>query len=147
MANGQKSYVKEIVAAVVIAVLAGGSAPWWWSALVGDGSQQPSGNGPIDNGPGDGFPCEDPSISLSRGSGPSGTEVVVRGRGFPSDESVEVRFHTEDLPPARTDPEGNFEVNVVIPGTFDAFAPQQFSLGATTKPTICSDTAPFDLTA
>lgn len=148
MAEERTSYFKQIVAAIVIALVAGGTAPWWWTALFDDSGGSNSnhqGNGTIPDGPV--FECQDPSISLSRGSGPSGTHVVVRGSGFPSDEAVEVRFHTEALPPARTDGEGSFEDEVVIPGTFDAFAPQQFEISATTKPTVCSDSTPFALTS
>lgn len=146
MAEQRRSYVKEIVVAVVIALLAGGSAPWWWAALF-DNSPQPPPNGPTGNGiHTGGLPCEDPSISLSRGTGPSGTQVVVRGSGFPADEAVDVRFSTEALPPARTDTDGTFKVEVVVPGTFDAFAPQQFEIVATTTPTVCFDSAPFQLT-
>ena len=107
---------------------------------------------PFDSDPGrpspsNGLPCVDASISLSRGAGPSGTEVVVRGRGFPSDEAVKIRFHTEELLPSRTDASGAFEVEVVIPGTFDPFAPQQFTLSAVTTATVCSASVPFQLTA
>jgi hypothetical protein len=147
VAEGRRSYVKEIVVAVVIALLAGGTAPWWWTSIF-DNSPQPASNDQEGNGfILDGLPCKDPSVSLSRGSGPSGTHTVVRGSGFPSDEAVDVRFATETLPPARTDLEGAFEVEVVVPGTFDAFAPKQFEITATTKPTICFDSAPFLLTS
>jgi len=91
--------------------------------------------------------CDDPSLSLSTGSGPSGTVVAVRGTGFPGDERVDLRFHTEALVPARTDDEGTFEVDVTVPGTFDAFAPTRFELSATTRPTICTSTAPYQLTS
>jgi hypothetical protein len=108
-------------------------------------SWPPGGNGPSPS-PSNGRPCDDASISLSRGSGPSGTEVVVSGGGFPSDEAVRLRFHTEELLPSRTDAGGAFEVEVVIPGTFDPFAPQQFTLSAVTSPTVCAGSAPFELT-
>jgi hypothetical protein len=108
-------------------------------------SWPPGGDGPSPS-PSNGQPCADASISLSRGSGPSGTEVVVTGRGFPSDEAVRLRFHTEELLPSRTDAGGDFEVTVVIPGTFDPFAPQQFTVSALTTPTVCSASVPFQLT-
>ena len=90
-----------------------------------------------------GGPCDDPQLSLSDGSGPSGTEVVVRGSGFPGREDVDLRFHTESLTPARTDDGGNFEVNVRIPGSFDPFAPQQFDIVASAD--ACSDNIAFQL--
>jgi hypothetical protein len=138
--RGPRSHLKEIVTAVVIALLASGTAPWWWNELFGN--ERPPENGPNEVT----LPCEDPSVSLSQGTGPSGTEVVVRGSGFPSDEAVEVRFHTEALRPARTSTDGTFEVNIVVPGTFDVFAPGQFEIRATTTPTVCFDSAPFQLT-
>lgn len=132
-------HLKQILAGVVVALLVGGSAPWWWTEIFGNGS---------DNGPNGGTSshCDDPAVSLSRGAGPSGTEVVVRGSGYPADEAVEVRFHTEALPPARTSTDGTFEVDIVVPGTFDPFAPKQFEIRATTTPTVCFDSAPFELT-
>lgn len=87
--------------------------------------------------------CDDPQLSLSDGSGPSGTEIVVSGSGFPGDRNVDLRFHTEALAPGRTDGEGSFEASVRIPGTFDVFAPQQFSITATAN--VCSQDAPFQL--
>jgi hypothetical protein len=139
----RRSYVKEILVALVVAIVAGGSAPWWWSAIF---DSKPAESSKQQEEIKDFRPCRDPSLSLSRGSGPSGTHVTVRGRGYPSDEEVDVRFHTEALPPARTSDEGEFSDDVVIPGTFDAFAPQQFEIRAVTRPTICSDAAPFQLT-
>ncbi len=143
MAEERKSHLKEIVVAVVVALLVGSSAPWWWQALFGDDG---GANGNDDGTPVVSLSCRDPALSLSRGTGPSGTAVVVRGSGFPSDESVGLRFHTEALPPARTDADGAFEVEVVIPGTFDVFAPQRFDIRASTSPTICSESTPFELT-
>lgn len=97
-------------------------------------------------GGGGGSPCSNPAISLSHGSGPSGSAVTVTGKGFPNDEKVSLRFHTEELTPARTSSAGEFSVGVRIPGTFDAFAPQQFSITAVTTPTVCSDEASYRLT-
>jgi hypothetical protein len=101
-------------------------------------------NGP--NGPDADFHfgiCDDPRLSLSDGSGPSGTQIVVSGSGFPGDRNVELRFHTEALAPARTDDEGSFEADVRIPGTYDPFAPRQFDIVATAN--VCSQRAPFQL--
>jgi hypothetical protein len=90
--------------------------------------------------------CVDASISLSRGSGPSGTQIAVRGKGFPSEERVTLRFATEEMLPSRTDADGAFEGKVVIPGTFDAFAPMQVMLVAETSTPVCFASAPFQLT-
>jgi hypothetical protein len=107
--------------------------------------------GPLDlpdfsNGSSGGGPCANASISLSRGSGPSGTGVTVSGSGFSADESVELRFHTEALPPSRVSADGKFSVQIAIPGTFDTFAPMQFEIRATSRPSLCSGSAPFQLT-
>jgi hypothetical protein len=138
----QSSHLKEIITAVVVALLVGGTAPWWWTGLFANGQTEPS--GPPANG--NSLPCSDLSISLSRGSGPSGTEVTVRGSGFPSDEAVEMRFHTETLLPSRTQTDGTFGVDIVVPGTFDVFAPIQIEIRATTTPTVCFASAAFELT-
>jgi hypothetical protein len=138
----ESSHLKQIITGVVVALLVGGTAPWWWTELFGNGQSEP--NGPPANG--NSLPCSDPSISLSRGTGPSGMELAVRGSGFPSDEAVELRFHTEALLPSRTQTDGTFAVDIVVPGTFDVFAPTQFEITATTTPTVCSDSAAFELT-
>lgn len=90
--------------------------------------------------------CRDPAISLSRGSGPSGTKVTVRGTGFPSDAPVELRYHTETLEPARTDPSGGFSAKVTIPGLMDPFAPIQVTISATTIREVCQARAVYKLT-
>ena len=90
--------------------------------------------------------CGEPSLSLSKGSGPSGTRITVKGSGFPSHESVELRFHTEEMLPERTDSSGQFSASVTIPGTFDFAAPFQFYIQALTSPSGCSGTTPFRLT-
>ena len=152
----RRSYLKEILVAVVVALAAGGSAPWWVSAITDRPPKESARPGAPSDTIGeladttgdapDARPCTDPSVSLSRGSGPSGTQVKISGSGFPSDERVDIRFHTEALPPARTEADGRFSVDAVIPGTFDVFAPQTFEIRATTKPTICNESAPFRLT-
>lgn len=90
--------------------------------------------------------CDGEQLSLSQGRGPSGTEVTVSGSGFAPDEDVDLRFHTETLTPSRTDGTGAFEVVVTIPGSFDAFAPGQFDIHASTNP-ACRDSVPFQLTS
>ena len=101
--------------------------------------------GPTPTSPGP-FGCAAPTLSLSKGSGPSGTHVVVSGSGFPANEPVEMRFHTELLPPSQTGPDGTFQVEIVVPGTFDSFVGQQFTISAVTSPSICHKEAPFKLT-
>ena len=97
--------------------------------------------------PGGGVPtCQSPALSLSKGSGPSGTHVVVNGTGFPSNQSVEMRFHTELLAPSQTSADGSFKVEIVVPGTFDSFIGQQFTIRAVSTPSVCSKDAPFKLT-
>ena len=101
-------------------------------------------NGPTpDPGSGDGPSACEASLSLSRGRGPSGSIVRVSGAGFPPNEEVELLFHTEFLPSARTDSSGAFRARITIPGTFDAFAGQQFQIFAATP--TCGDRAQFFL--
>jgi hypothetical protein len=87
--------------------------------------------------------CE-PQVSLSRGRGPSGTRLTISGDGFHPNSEVELRFHTEALPPARSDDEGTFSVAARIPGTFDVFAPFSVTIFAASRG--CVDTANFRLT-
>ena len=147
MADGRTSYTKQVIAGIVIALAAGGSAPWWLSALLNHNDGTGGGGGGGGGHVVENQTCGNASISLSQGSGPSGTQIVITGTGFPSNEAVDVIFSTEALAPARTDDQGGFRDEVVVPGTFDAFAPQQFSITATTKPTVCFDDAPFQLTS
>ena len=119
----------------------------------GDGDSRGGGNGDSEESPitpitttDDFARCVEPALSLSVGSGPSGTEVVVSGTGFPDDQAVDLRFHVEPLPPSRTDTEGSFQVAVTIPGSLDAFAPSTFQINASTSPTVCFADATFELT-
>ena len=127
--------------AAILTFLVGIDVVDWPPSSQPDGSNGASSNddwgGQIPDGP-----C-DPEISLSRGSGPSGTETVVSGSGFPADTRIDIRFHTEAMAPGRTDSNGSFQTEVVIPGTFDAFAPQQFEITASA---VCAARAPFELT-
>jgi hypothetical protein len=113
------------------------------SVPAGDGPRQPTASERLPQA----GPCTHPKISLSKGKGPSGTKVTITGTGFPSNADVETRFHVETMAPALTDEKGAFEGRVVIPGSLDPFAPQQFDISAsTTSPTVCSARAPFRLT-
>jgi hypothetical protein len=86
------------------------------------------------------------SIALSKGSGPSGTQITVSGHGFRPGEQIEVRFHTEIIATAQADSKGDFSVAARIPGSFDAFAPQQFTITATGTSSARSARLPFSLT-
>jgi len=87
------------------------------------------------------------TLSVSSGSGPSGTEITLSGTGFGGSEAVEIRFHTEFIATAQADGHGAFsEVHARIPGSFDAFAPQQFDIVATGQSTARSARVPFQLT-
>jgi hypothetical protein len=87
------------------------------------------------------------TLSVSSGSGPSGTEITLSGTVFGGSEAVEIRFHTESIATARADGNGVFSgVHARIPGSFDAFAPQQFDIVATGESTERSASVPFQLT-
>lgn len=86
------------------------------------------------------------SIFLSRDSGPGGTTVNVSGEGFAPEERVEIRFHTEQIATTTTSTEGRFSnVAVVIPTSYSAFAPQQFSIVAMGTSSLLSADAPFTI--
>ena len=151
MEGGRRSLAENPVV-VVIGVLAGlagiiGLVVQLWPE--GGGGSRGGGNGGQESPttqPDALARCTDPSLSLSVGSGPSGTEVVVSGTGFPGDQSVDLRFHVEPLPPSRTDADGAFQVAVVIPGSLDSFAPSTFEINANTSPSVCFADVPFELT-
>lgn len=86
-----------------------------------------------------------PTLGLSTGRGPSGTLVAVTGNGYCPDAVLEIRFHTRAIGEARTDGDGEFSVEVTIPGTFDAFAPAQFDIIASSA-AGGSARVPFELT-
>jgi hypothetical protein len=87
------------------------------------------------------------SLSLSTGTGPSGTEISLSGTGFDGGEAVEIRFHTDAMATAQADGAGAFSgIRARIPGTFDAFAPQQFDIIAVGRSSSRSARATFELT-
>jgi hypothetical protein len=87
------------------------------------------------------------TLSVSSGSGPSGTEITLSGTGFGGSEKVDIRFHTEAIATARADGSGMFSgLRARIPGSLDAFAPQQFDIVATGESTERSASVPFQLT-
>jgi hypothetical protein len=71
--------------------------------------------------------------------------VAVTGNGYCPDALLEIRFHTRAIGEARTDGDGEFSVEVTIPGTFDAFAPAQFDIIASSA-AGGSARVPFELT-
>lgn len=88
------------------------------------------------------------AISLSRGEGPSGTEVTVTGSGFEGGEIVDIRFHTEKVGEAQVDGDGGFVGDVTIPGSFDAFAGgQSFDISASGRSSVRHASQPFKLLA
>lgn len=87
-----------------------------------------------------------PSLSLSVGSGPSGTELTVSGQDFCPDEQVVIDFHTEQIQVAQTDADGVFSVDARIPGTFDFTAPSQIDIRVRGQGGRFA-TTPFQLTA
>lgn len=86
-----------------------------------------------------------PKLSLSTGSGPSGTHLAITGHGFCPNQNVQISFHTEQIANAQTDHDGAFSVPATVPGSYDAFAPQQFTI--TTTGPAGQAVVPFRLTA
>lgn len=87
------------------------------------------------------------TLSISTGSGPSGTEVTLSGSGFGGGEVVEIRFQTDVIATAQASGDGAFSgVHARIPGSFDAFAPQQSDIVAVGRSSSRSATAQFLLT-
>ncbi len=96
---------------------------------------------------GGGGPNSGPAaISLSKGTGPSGTQITVSGQNFTPGEEVKVRFSTTEMGRAVADSQGRFTLNVRIPGNLDAFAPRQVSIVATGLQSVKSADASFALT-
>jgi WD40 repeat protein len=91
-------------------------------------------------------PAANPSVFLSRDSGPVGTSVQVSGEGFASGERVVISFHTEQIGSTNADDEGTFSnVTVTIPESFSVFAPQQFFVIARGQSSLQTATAPFTI--
>lgn len=104
------------------------SATWPFLLTIGPGSQANA------------------ALSLDRGSGPSGTKVVVSGSGFGHGDTVEIRFEVDQVGQVQAVGAGKFSTTVTIPGTYDAFGPGQHTITATGRPSIRSASAPFMLT-
>jgi hypothetical protein len=86
------------------------------------------------------------AISLSKGTGPSGTQITVSGQNFTPGEEVRVRFAATDMGRTVADSRGMFTLNVRIPGNQDAFAPKQVNIVATGLQSAKSADASFALT-
>jgi IPT/TIG domain len=86
------------------------------------------------------------TISLSRGSGPSGTEVTVKGSNFSAGEEVTIRISGEEIGVATVGSDGTFEQSVTIPGSFDAYGSQQHQITATGNTSIKTASRPFRIT-
>ncbi len=85
-----------------------------------------------------------PTVVLSPSEGPPGTEVVVSGTGYGSDETVEILFHATEVGTTLAKPDGSFTATITIPDT--PFRNQQFDINVTGKQSIRHDSAPFMVT-
>ncbi len=120
-----------ITVAVIAAVLLGvGFVAWKVISGVSDNFG--------DFGPGN------PTVVLSPSEGPPGTEVVVSGTGYGSDETVEILFHATEVGTTLAKPDGSFTATITIPDT--PFLNQQFDISVTGKQSIRHDSAPFMVT-
>jgi len=106
------------------------------SAGVGD---TPSGSPFIYPG---GLTGSETAITLSVLEGPLGTPLDVSGRGFGSNETVRIRFHTEDLAKVETGGDGSFPaVTVRVPSDWEFKG--QFDIVATGLQSLRSAREPF----
>ena len=92
----------------------------------------------------DTFGPGNPTVVLSTSEGPPGTEVVVSGTGYGSDETVEILFHATEVGTTLAKPDGPFTAKITIPDT--PFRNQQFDISVTGKQSIRHDSAPFMVT-
>jgi hypothetical protein len=86
------------------------------------------------------------SISLSRGSGPSGTEVTVSGSNFAAGEEVTIRFQNDPVGSATAGSDGTFEQTITVPGSYDVLGTRQYVIVATGRTSIKTASRPFRLT-
>ena len=107
-----------------------------------------TGGDPGGGGAGGGSPLGgDAKLSVSKGTGDSGTEIELRGSGFAPNETVEVLFHVDAIATTRADANGAFrDLRARIPGTYDFMAPYQFRIFALGQSSQRSATVPFELT-
>jgi Trypsin-like peptidase domain len=86
------------------------------------------------------------SITIQPSSGPVGTEITVSGNCFQPGERVDVRFHTDVISQVPASSTGSFVTSGTVPASYQPFAGSQFSVTATGKDSIRSDSQPFNLT-
>jgi hypothetical protein len=99
-----------------------------------------------DNGPGPGPGSDETAVFLNQLSGPAGTEVLVSGTGFGSEETVTIRFHVDVVGSTTTDSTGKFaNVSITVPD-LPGSGPQQFSVTAVGKSSVRHAEAQFTLT-
>lgn len=89
-----------------------------------------------------GAPAGETSVTLSSSTGPRGGAITVRGSGFEAGETVEIRFHIEQLATATADGSGAF-ADVVIRVPDDAFQGFPYTVSAVGRRSSRSGHAPF----
>lgn len=92
-------------------------------------------------------PRINPTLSLSTGTGASGTELTITGADFCPGELVTISFHTEQIATAQADDDGIFRTAARVPGSFDVFAPRRFNIIATGEESLGTARVPFQLTS
>lgn len=140
----ESSNVKWFVGAVLVPVLV---ACIGAGVAISQGACLPlicsDSNGP---GPGPGPGTDETKVFLSKLSGPSGTEVNVSGSGFQPNETVTIRFHTDEVGSTTVDSTGSFSnIAVTIPD-MPGSGPFQFSIVVTGNSSVRHAQAAFTLT-
>lgn len=86
----------------------------------------------------------EPTLTLSRASGPPGTSLTVGGTGFAPGETVAIRFHVVDMTKAKADGQGSFGgQTIVIPANWTPEG--QFSISAIGETSSRSANEPFEV--
>ena len=87
------------------------------------------------------------AIYLSRDSGPVGTLVLVSGTGFRPSESIDVVFSTRPCARTTADSTGKFsQTACAVPNWYSHFPDTDFSITATGRTSLLSDSRPFHVT-
>jgi hypothetical protein len=90
-------------------------------------------------------PTEETRISLSPGSGPPGTQILVSGAGFEANESVDIRLADGSVQETKADDRGRFSnVPIQIPSGWPFTGP--FHIVAEGKSSLMFDDAEFTVT-